>query len=86
MAYFFHDMAAYIGSLHTASKKTKTLFMSTSIGAVVNVLLNLLFIPIWGALGAAVTTLISYFVVWGIRIIDSKKYIIIPNTLKCNTL
>ena len=37
------------------------------IGAVVNVALNRLWIPQWGAMGASVATFISYFLVYVIR-------------------
>lgn len=38
---------------------TRFLFFSTALGAVINVALNLLFIPRWGASGAAIATLVS---------------------------
>lgn len=74
-AYVFHDLAAYIGSIYTAGKKTKMLFISTLIGAVINIVLNVFFIPTVGALGGAVTTLISYFIVWLLRLVKSRKII-----------
>jgi O-antigen/teichoic acid export membrane protein len=39
--------------------RTRFLFLCTALGAVVNVALNLMVIPLWGAAGAAFTTLIS---------------------------
>ena len=44
-------------------------------GAIINVVLNLIFTPLYGAIGAAVATAISYFVVWAFRYCQSKKYI-----------
>lgn len=41
---------------------TKITFYKSLIGAIINVLLNLLLIPIFGIVGAAVATLISYFI------------------------
>lgn len=39
--------------------------LRTSMGAIINVVLNLLWIPLWGALGAAYATLIAYaFTAW----------------------
>ena len=73
MAYYFHDLAAYIGSLYTASKKTKMLFISTVVGALTNIVLNIIIIPKFGGLGGAFTTLVSYFIVWLIRVFDSRK-------------
>ena len=45
------------------------------IGAIVNLGLNILFTPFYGAMGAAVATAICYIVVWVIRYQQSKKYI-----------
>ena len=72
-AYLFHDLSAFIGSTYTASKKTRIIFVSTLIGAITNVLLNIMLISIYGAIGAAIATLISYYIVWMIRIINSAK-------------
>ncbi|TCI58784.1 lipopolysaccharide biosynthesis protein [Exiguobacterium sp. SH3S1] len=76
-AYFFNGLAAYLGSIYTSALKTKVLFYSTLTGAVVNIILNIIFIPIYGAYAAATTTLISYFTIWVFRLINSKKYVVI---------
>lgn len=49
--------------------------MSTSIGAFTNIVLNIIFIPVIGPLGAAIATAISYFEVYVVRLIQSRKYI-----------
>ena len=49
--------------------------MTATVGAVCNIVLNLLLIPGYGAQGAAIATAISYFVVYGIRAVDTKKYL-----------
>ncbi len=43
-----------------AENFTKLSFYRTLIGMIVNIILNLIFIPIWGITGSAVATLISY--------------------------
>lgn len=43
-------------------KKTKTIASNTVIAALVNVILNLIFIPMYGAIAAAYTTVIAYLV------------------------
>lgn len=43
------------------SKKTKYIALATTSAALMNILLNLIFIPKYGSLGAALTTLIAYF-------------------------
>ena len=75
----FNAMALFIGSLFTAVKDTKKLSVSTIIGAVVNIILNIILINIIGVYGAAIATMISYMVVLIIRDIGIKKYIKLKN-------
>jgi O-antigen/teichoic acid export membrane protein len=49
------------GQYLIAENFNKLTFVRTSVGAVLNILLNLWLIPAMGAIGAAVATLISYF-------------------------
>lgn len=74
-AYVFHDLGAYIGSIYTSSKQTMMLFISTVVGALINIVLNVFFIKRWGAIGGAFTTLISYFIVWIIRLRSTQSII-----------
>lgn len=71
----FNAMSLLIGSIFNAVKDSKTLAVSTGIGAAVNTVCNLLLIPRFGAYGAAVATLAGYAVVWCIRQRVLKKHI-----------
>lgn len=75
-AYLFQTMSGFIGSVYTSSKKTTMLFVSTALGATVNVMLNYLLIPIYSATGAAIATALSYIVVWIIRLLHSRLKIL----------
>jgi len=68
IAYVFSGLSGFLASIFTASKKTNYLFVSTSVGAITNVLLNLTFIDWLGIQGAAYTTLIGFFITWVIRL------------------
>lgn len=46
--------------------------------AILNVLLNIIFIPILGILGAAFATLIAYFIAFLVTILKSKEYMDLP--------
>ncbi|NLJ70775.1 MAG: oligosaccharide flippase family protein [Clostridiaceae bacterium] len=72
-AFLFQAMAGYLGTIYTSSKKTKMLFISTVSAAITNIALNALLIPIFNAQGAAIATLLSYLLIWLIRLIDTKK-------------
>lgn len=73
MAFIFNSISALLGSVYTSSKKTKMLFYSTLLAAISNIALNFLLIPFYGMYGAAYATLISYVLVWIVRLIDIRK-------------
>jgi len=75
VAYIFGAMSGFIGGIFSAVKDTKIYSYSTIIGAIINIISNLLLINHIGILGAAVATMISYMVIWCIRILNAKKYI-----------
>lgn len=69
----FQIMSGFLGTIYTTAKKTKMIFVSTVIAALSNIVLNIIFIPIYGGLGAAWATCASYVILWIIRVVDSKK-------------
>lgn len=71
----FHAINGNLGSLYSAFKNTKGAFYSTLLGALVNIILNILFIPWFGINGAAVTTLIAYATTFIYRWFDIKKFV-----------
>lgn len=75
VAYHFSGLSGVIASVYSAAKKTSMLFISTSVGAVLNIVLNILLIPKYGAIAAAYTTLASFFVTWIIRMIHARTLI-----------
>ena len=75
MATLFGGLSGFLGSFFSAAKNTKIFAISTCIGAIINIILNVLFIRRFGALGAAFATTISYFVIWFIRLFCVKKLI-----------
>ena len=70
-----HALSTNIGALYVAFKQTKGAFRTSLIGAITNIILNLLFIPRFGMVAAAYTTLIGYMVTFGSRWIDIRKYV-----------
>nr|WP_317315678.1 polysaccharide biosynthesis C-terminal domain-containing protein [Limosilactobacillus mucosae] len=75
IAVVFGALVGYIGGFFTAVKDSKKFATSTVVGAVTNIILNLILVPVIGALGSALATTVSYIEVWIIRLIQSKKYI-----------
>lgn len=71
----FSALAGFLGSIFTAVKDSKIFAVSTVISAVTNCILNALLIPLIGVQGAAIATCISFFMIWLIRLICTRKYI-----------
>lgn len=69
----FDALSSFMGTVYIAAKKTKMLAISTIIGAATNIILNFILIPKFDILGAAVATALSYFVIWIVRIIDTRR-------------
>ncbi len=65
----------FLSSVYSASKSTKNSFWTSMIAAVANIALNFLLIPLWGAQGAGVATMISYGACFFVRIFDTRKFI-----------
>ncbi len=74
-AVVFQCSSNFMGSIYEASNKTTHSFVSSAIGAVMNILLNLLLLNTIGVIGAAIATLASYITVFAYRVIDTKKYL-----------
>lgn len=76
MATSFSCFVTFLGSVYMVEKKTVSTLVTTVAGAVLNILLNFLLIPTkLGANGAAFATFISYFVVFVLRAIDTRRYV-----------
>ena len=75
IAIVFGALSGYIGGVFSAVKDSKIFAHSSIIGAITNIMLNIIFTPIIGALGAAIATMICYFEVWILRYVHSKKFI-----------
>ena len=85
----FSCMSTFLGSVYMVEKKSMLNFITTGAGAVLNVVLNLLFIPSMKVNGAALATLISYMVVFVLRAIDTHRFIPMrfsPTRLVFNTV
>ena len=71
----FTCMVNFLGSIYMVEKKSVRSLVTAAISAVVNVVLNLWWIPIYGVNGAAAATLVCYLLVFAIRLVDTRRYI-----------
>lgn len=71
----FSNFSAFLTCMYKAIKITNVLFVSTIIGAVINIILNFFFVYSLGLIGAGLATMISFAVVYIIRYQVLKRHI-----------
>lgn len=71
----FLTLGTFISNEYNAHKDSIGFLKSSTVGALINLILNFLLIPIIGVMGAAIATCISYICVYVFRIFDTRKYL-----------
>ena len=77
LAVVFGSLSNLLGGIFAAAKKTKVYGKTTMVGAGVNVIANVGLVLLCGPVGAAIATVLSNIVVWGCRIKEANKIILI---------
>lgn len=75
LATVFSCFVTFLGSIYLAEKRSVATLVTTIAGAVLNVILNFLLIPNYGVNGAAFATFMSYFTVFALRAVDTRRFI-----------
>lgn len=75
IATVYSALVTYFGSVYFVAKKSILSFLTAMLGAVTNILLNLILIPEYGAQGAAIATFVSYFVVYILRAVNTRRHL-----------
>jgi O-antigen/teichoic acid export membrane protein len=78
----FSSFSSFLGTNYIATKKTTGVFKTSIIGAIINIVANIILIPIIGINGAAIGTMLSFAVVWLLRIKDTKQFVSIKFDVK----
>ena len=71
----YAGVAAYFGAMYSALKKSINNMVSTSIAALVNIVVNWVLIPFIGICGAVIGTVIAYIVLAFVRIFDVIRFV-----------
>lgn len=77
----FGALTGFLGSICLAYKDSKSMGIATGIGAVANVVLNVVLIPVFGAQGAAWATAFSYFLMCMLAYGFVGRYVKLENNL-----
>ena len=72
---YYTNMSNFYGGIFTAYKDTKIMGSTTVFAAIVNILINLIFIPKYGIYAATFSTLISNIIAYGYRRYKLRNYI-----------
>jgi O-antigen/teichoic acid export membrane protein len=71
----FSSFSSFIGIKYQVNKETKGSLYTSLAGASANVLLNIIFIPIYGLYGAAAATLAGFILMFLLRVKNSDHFI-----------
>lgn len=74
-AFMIGSLSNFLAAYYVAFKKNFGNVVSAFAGAIVNLVLNIYTIPKIGIIGAAFSTVISYFIIYIYRAIDTRKFI-----------
>lgn len=75
IATFFNILTSFLGSIYIAKKLTNEIAKTSMISALINIIINISLIHFIGLYAASISTLVSYFIMFIYRLIDSKKYV-----------
>lgn len=79
LAMYYSNMSGYYGGIFTGHKDTKVMGITTVIGALLNLLIDLIFINYLGIYAAALSTLLSCMFIYYYRKVKIKKYVCLEN-------
>ena len=71
----FSALSGFLAAAFRAHMKTKHLFISTSIGAIINIALSIVLINFFGVVGASIAVAVSFCIVWIVRAVATKRLI-----------
>lgn len=79
---FFNCLVLIYSAIYVAKKMTKQVAMTSIFAAIINIVINFLFIKIIGLYAASISTTVAYLTMTIYRHFDSKKYVIIKYETK----
>ena len=75
MSVVFTCFSTFMGSVYVASKKSVRSMFTATMGAVVNIILNLIMINLWGIYGATLASFLSFLVIFTVRAADTRRIV-----------
>jgi len=78
ISYYFMFMYTFEVNVEYGNKKTHLIAAGTLLSAVINIILNLIFVPVYGYIAAAITTIISYYLLFLFHYFITSKLLKMP--------
>lgn len=67
LATIYTSLSSFVGTMYTAFKQTGPIMVTTAYGAVINIVVTVILVPLMGSVGAVIANIISFFIVSLIR-------------------
>lgn len=77
IGFVFMTLGSFLSTSYIVNKDSMGFLLSGMCGAIMNIVLNFLLIPVWGVQGAAFATCSSYIAVFLFRAIHTRKYLVL---------
>ena len=71
----FSCFVTFLGTVYVVEKQSTSTLWTSCLGAGMNIVGNILLIPVWGVHGAAVSTALSYMIVFFTRAVHTRRFI-----------
>lgn len=71
----YSSLSSFLGTNYVAAKETRGLLITAMYCGIINLILNIILIPLVGVNGAGLASMISFVSLWFFRMRDTKKYI-----------
>lgn len=69
----YQTLSSFYGTIYASKLETKGVFTSSILGAFISILFGVLLIPNFGVVGSGLSIAFSFFVMWIVRVLDTKK-------------
>lgn len=74
LAIFFSSISSLLGGIFAGQMESKMVFQTTLIGAIANIIINVVFIRVCGLYAASLSTLVAYGIVFLLRYVKCKSW------------
>ena len=77
LSVLYQTFSAFLGTIYTANFSTRSVFLTSAVGAAIAIVSNFFFIPFLGADFVGVGACLGFFIMWAMRLHDTRKIVYI---------